>query len=336
MKLFDMKWPDEYMGKFEVKLNYPLHITDDIFSIKEHGKRVLLEMVDTYPKLILAYSGGSDSAFILCCINDLINERKITKNTIEIVQGVYTAKDIILTPDHKRATKFAKSLNLNPRIYEYDINDKWHDIEEFVLSKNLSGDGCINTCCQYLLCMEQDGVVIQHRAAGGANRVLSFANENLMFRMEWCAWDLIDNIINFDTWDKDIYSSFITPFRLKSKPMNTQPYDVEQYMDIDKKSLIHIEKYMYKWILYIQCYPELTEIFGKFRTIDWGMWTKNLESVGQRFRYRSQHNLFVNEHERIQRFRKMIDNSPENYAFVKSLNGNKFTIKDLLNYEDYI
>ena len=83
-------------------------------------------------------------------------------------------------------------------------------------------------------------------------------------------------------------------------------------------------------------YPELTEIFGKFRTIDWGMWTKNLESVGQRFRYRSQHNRFVNEHERIQRFRKMIDNSPENYAFVKSLNGNKFTIKDLLNYEDYI
>ncbi len=101
--------------------------------------------------------------------------------------------------------------------------------------------------------------------------------------------------------------------------MNTQPYDVEQYMGIDKKSLIRIEKSLYKWILYIQCYPELTEIFGKFMTIDWGMWTKN----------------FVDEHERIQRFRKMIDNSPENYAFVKSLNGNKFTIKDLLNYEKH-
>ena len=104
------------MCKFEVKLNYPLPITDDIFSIKEHGKRVLLVMVDTYPKLILAYSGGSDSAFILCCINDLINEWKITKNTIEIVQGVYTAKDIILTPDHKRANKFAKYLNLTSHI----------------------------------------------------------------------------------------------------------------------------------------------------------------------------------------------------------------------------
>ena len=48
------------MGKFEVTLNYPLHITDDIFAIKEHGSTILLEMVDTHPKLILAYSGGVD------------------------------------------------------------------------------------------------------------------------------------------------------------------------------------------------------------------------------------------------------------------------------------
>jgi|TARA_B110000211_G_C14002401_1_gene519118 hypothetical protein len=338
MKLFDMKWPDEYMGKFEVKLNYPLHITDDIFSIKEHGKRVLLEMVDTYPKLILAYSGGSDSAFILCCINDLINERKITKNTIEIVQGVYTAKDIILTPDHKRATKFAKSLNLNPRIYKYDVDKNWDDIEKFILDMQLSGSGCVNSSCQYLLSMKQDGVVIQHRGPGRYTG-LSFDNENLIFSNNWCVWDIIDNIINFDTWDKDIYSSFITPFRLTSRPINTQPYSfggAEQNIDMDERTLVRIQKYLHKFILYFQCYPEMTEIFGKFVTIDWGMWTKNMESVGQRFRYRSQHYRFVNEHERIQRFRKMIDNSPENYAFVKSLNGNKFTIKDLLNYEDYI
>ena len=121
LKLFDIKWPDEYMGEFEVTLNYPLHITDDIFAIRKHGKRVLLEMVDTYPKLILAYSGGVDSAFILCCIRDLIDEGKITKNTIEIVQGVYTAGRIVLTSDYERATKFAKSLNLNPRICKYDV-----------------------------------------------------------------------------------------------------------------------------------------------------------------------------------------------------------------------
>ena len=33
-------------------------------------------MVDTHPKLILAYSGGVDSVFILCCIRDLIDEGK--------------------------------------------------------------------------------------------------------------------------------------------------------------------------------------------------------------------------------------------------------------------
>ena len=225
-----MKWPHEYMGKFEVTLNYPLHITDNIFAIKEHGKRVLLEMVDTYPKLILAYSGGVDSAFILCCIRDLIDEGKITKNTIEIVQGIFTfqpwpmtAEGIALTSDHERATKFANLLNFNPRIYKYDVDKNWDDIEKFILDMHLSGFGCVNSSCQYLLSMKQDGVVIQHRGPGRYTG-LSFDNENLIFSNNWCAWDIIDNIINFDTWDKDIYSSFITPFRLTSRPINTQPY----------------------------------------------------------------------------------------------------------------
>lgn len=319
-----MKWPHENMGKFEVTLNYPLHITDDIFAIKEHGKRVLLEMVDTHPKLILAYSGGVDSVFILCCIRDLIDEGKITKNTIEIVQGIFTfqpssmtAKGIILTSDHERATKFANSLNLNPRIYEYNVNKNWDDIEEFILDMQLSGVGCVNSSCQYLLCMKQDGVVIQHRGPGRYTG-LSFDNENLIFSNNWCAWDVIDNIINFDTWDKEIYSSFITPFRLTSRPINTQPYGFGG-SDMDERTLVRIQKYLHKFILYFQCYPEMTEIFGKFVTIDWGIWTRH----------------FADTHKRIQKFRRAADQGPDNFAYVKLPNGDKFTKKDLVNYGEY-
>ena len=290
LKLFDIKWPHEYMGEFEVTLNYPLHITDDIFAIREHGKRVLLEMVDTYPKLILAYSGGVDSAFILCCIRDLIDEGKITKNTIEIVQGVYTAGRIVLTSDYERATKFAKSLNLKPRISKYDVNRKWDDIEKFIIDTKLGGLGCTDTSCQYLLAMEQDGVVIQHRGPGRYTG-LSFNNENLIFSNNWCAWSIIDNIINFDTWDKEIYSSFITPFKLTSRPINTKPYDIDwPSKAMEKKSIVRIEKYLYKWMLYIQCYPEMTEIFGKFVTVDWKMWAQH----------------FADDNERMQRFIQMI------------------------------
>ena len=61
---------------FSITINHPVWITDDILAAKRETKRVLLEMVDTHPKLILAYSGGTDSAFILCCIRDLNNEKK--------------------------------------------------------------------------------------------------------------------------------------------------------------------------------------------------------------------------------------------------------------------
>ena len=133
----------------------------------------------------------------MCCVRDLIDEGKITRNTIEIVQGVYTAGRIVLTSDYERATKFAKSLNLKPRISKYDVNRKWDDIEKFIIDTKLGGLGCTDTSCQYLLAMEQDGVVIQHRGPGRYTG-LSFNNENLIFSNNWCAWDIIDNIINFN------------------------------------------------------------------------------------------------------------------------------------------
>ena len=110
---------------FSITINHPVWITDDILAAKKESKRVLLEMVDTYPKLILAYSGGTDSAFILCCIRDLIDEKKIKPDTIEIVQGGFTADDIPLTMDTKRATSFARKLGFSPRIHEFDINKSW-------------------------------------------------------------------------------------------------------------------------------------------------------------------------------------------------------------------
>lgn len=319
MKLFDIKLPNTYMGEFEVTLNYPLHITDNIYALKEHGKRVLLEMVDLHPKLILAYSGGSDSAFILCCIRDLIDERKITNDAIEIVQGIFTGGDVILTADYERATKFANSLNFSPRIYKYDVNVMWEDIEKFTLDNNL---GCINTSCQYILATKQDGVVIQHQGpglfGGGARPPgLTSENENLIFSNNWCRWDSIDNIINFDTWDKEIYSSFITPFRLSSRPINMQPYDVALTHDIEKQSLISMGKYLYKWMLYTQCYPEMTEIFGKFVTIDWNLLPQK----------------FFNG--RIARFIQAVETSQDNIVYVKLPNGNLFTKKDLTNFGDY-
>ena len=81
-KLFTIVHPYSNPKKdFSITINHPVWITDDILAAKRESKRVLLEMVDTYPKLILAYSGGTDSAYILCCIRDLINEN-LNSNSI--------------------------------------------------------------------------------------------------------------------------------------------------------------------------------------------------------------------------------------------------------------
>ena len=88
-KLFTIVHPYSNPDRdFSVTINHPVWITDDVYVAKVEAKRVLLEMVDTHSKLILAYSGGTDSSFALCCIRDLVHEGKLKSDTIEIVQGV--------------------------------------------------------------------------------------------------------------------------------------------------------------------------------------------------------------------------------------------------------
>ena len=311
MNLFDIELPKRRFDKFEVTLNYPLYISDNIFAAKEQGKRVLLEMVNTHSKLILGYSGGMDSSFILCCIRDLINEGKITEDTIEIVQGVFTGGDVILTLDHKRATKFANSLGFNPRIYKYDINEKWKDCENLILKYKLSGNVTVVGSYQILFAMQQDGIVI-------TNQVTPMLNEYRLTTACLSMCSVFDNQINFHTWDSDNYSSYITPFRLNSRKVNTQPYMIDMIdssMYMDYRSISSLQKYMHLYMVYLQCYPEMMEIFGKFGTLNSVLWRQK---------------CFKEEVIRLFEF----DNMPSNVTNVQLPNGEMFTEKHSLNYDE--
>ena len=101
----------KFEDNFEVTLNYPLWITEDPLTLKRECKRGLLEVAETYKKVSLAYSGGSDSGFLLCCLRDLINEGKLKKDTIEVFQGVFLLGGIP-QDDAARATRFAHSLGV--------------------------------------------------------------------------------------------------------------------------------------------------------------------------------------------------------------------------------
>ena len=337
MKLFTFLHPYSNRNKeFAITINHPIWITDDIYACKRETKRILLEMVDTYPKLVLGYSGGTDSAFVLCCIRDLINEKKIPPDTIEIVQGVFTADNIPLSMDRKRATSFAKKLGFSPKIHEYDINKKWLDIEQYYMDFCLTGKNSIVYIGQYLWAEEQDGHVICMRDSGEQfflidddDYLSSQKYNNFTINILGSMWDQPKNSLNLCTWDNKIFSSFITPFRLNKVPTDKSPFDeAKRYKSnsptnsqFNLSGLRLMEKYLEKLMLYFQCYPEMSELLGKFYTWDWSIWHHH--SSG-----------FANA-DRMKRFITEIKSSPPQSAEIKHPDGTLWTKKDLVNYEEH-
>ena len=322
---------------FSITINYPIWITDDVYVAKVEAKRVLLEMVDTYPKLILAYSGGTDSTFILCCIRDLVQEGKLKSDTIEIVQGTFNANGIPLTADRKRATLFARSLGFDPRIHEFDINERWLEAQQFHYDFCLSGPEGLVDIFQTLWASDQDGQVIRslpfNRRYG-----LNYNEDVFRYPYHRCLWDL-HNQVNLSSWDNKIFSSFITPFHLFAPNVDRSPFEeAEKYestsypVDADGTSLNSkfsgdgmalLDKYFDKWIIYFQCYPEMTRILGKFLTIDWSLWHHHSRKLEPSYEY-------------MRDFRReLILHSKFKFAEIKFPDGRPLTKKDLVNYEQY-
>tara|TARA_Y100000401_G_scaffold77818_1_gene63428 strand:- start:1350 stop:2366 length:1017 start_codon:yes stop_codon:yes gene_type:complete len=318
---------------FSITINHPVWITDDILAAKRETKRVLLEMVDTYPKLILAYSGGTDSAFILCCIRDLINEKKISKDTIEIAQGVFTGDGIRLTMDTKRATSFARKLGFSPRIHEFDINERWLDIQQYYYDFCLSGPTSITDIGQTLWASDQDGHVVRTYGFTGPSSSFPALGNNYEDKcrvsLNNVIWDLPNNQVNVSTWDNKIFSSFLTPFSLNAVPVDMSPFiEAKKYQSTSptnsqfrEDGLKLVEKYLYKWIIYFNCYPELMEVLGKFSTWDWTVWHHHSD----KFMKGEFMEKFITETQMAER----------RYADIKLPDGRNFTKKDLVNYEKY-
>ena len=309
---------------FSITINHPVWITDDVYVAKVEAKRVLLEMVDAYPKLILAYSGGTDSSFILCCIRDLVHEGKLKSDTIEIVQGVFTADGIPLTMDRNRATLFARKLGFEPRIYEFDVNERWLEAQNFYYDFCLSGHTAITDIFQTLWASDQDGHVI--RTSGTSNAIWFGLNYNKDgFRMPTInvLWDLPNNQVNLSSWDNKVFSSFLTPYRLFAPNIDQSPFEeAEKYEStsptnskFNRDGMSLLEKYLDKWMIYLQCYPEMAEILGKFLTIDWSVWL-----------YHSKKRKGFNYMKKFWDFQKK---SEYKFAEIKFSDGRPLTKKDI-------
>ena len=222
----------KFEGEFEITLNYPLWITENPFKLKEETKRAILEIIDSYGKVSLAYSGGSDSGFVLCCIHDLIDEGKITKNTIEIWQGIFII-DGNPQLDSERATRFANSLGFEPRMCEFIIDNAFNKkLMDYALKyvdrhQSMTGEDPYICLIQDYVASIQDSTVLTVSNTGtslgfGWNPKdevnLSRWSENWLISLyQVTHYDSDSNTVEALCWDNKVFSCLISPFKIKKR-----------------------------------------------------------------------------------------------------------------------
>ena len=300
----DLLTPIFNNNEFEVTLNYPLWITENPYKLKDEVKRGLLEMVDTYDKLSLAYSGGLDSGFVLCCLCDLIEQGKLKKDTIDIFMGVFYTKTFPysdtcgLQAGLFRAIRFANSLGIDPRLVEIEFDNlnvyneikdqqfKWAEIYNSILRK----DAAYAAALQNYLCSMQDSTVIR----GGALNLINGSSNGQFHLHGNRTSDLLVgpeqikhyhpdcNQVQIFLWDNKIFSCFCSPFNFKKRDIDNAGWALKNetteterirdprvgmYNKHNPLSVKKMNKYLGKWMLYLQCYPEMSQIFGKIHTL---------------------------------------------------------------------
>ena len=344
--LFSTKYPKSNKDDFEVFIHDDLFITANPYDAKKEYKRALVEMVDTYSNLILAYSGGMDSSFILCCLRDLIEEKKLTKDAIKVVQGTFTIAGKQISVDRVRAMNFAVDLGFAPEIYNIELdNDMQDELEDYMLSYYwcLAGRD-INNSIQEIWASKQKGTVLQAKWC----HYREIVDQKELFRTHMDRFTEFlphSNWINCEKWDAKVFSSLITPFSLNKPKMDLQPFDQVKEdglsycsnvsVDVQDQILskpyhpLHparIDDYLDRIIVYLQCYPEMAKLWCKFPTLDSSLDSNSFCGIKHPFV------------DRLLNFKKMWKNCvshDKKWAYVKKLDGTLWTEKDLLNYESY-
>ena len=344
--LFSVKFPKSFDDDFEILIHDDPFVMVNPYDAKKEYKRALVEMVDTYFNLILAYSGGMDSAFILCCLRDLIEEGKLTKDAIKIVQGTFTIAGKQLSTDRVRATNFAVDLGFTPEIYNMELDDDvQNEIENWVTT---NGFWDYNVALQNIWASKQNGTVIaRHGNLNGDTHVEMFGTTNdnpddvcqtIDF---WTSFSPHSNWVDFEKWDAAIYSTLITPYHLNKSTVDVQPFEqvkedglsycsgvsVDAQDEVLSKTYhplhpVRIDKHISRIITFLQCYPEMTRLWGKFPTIDASLGGNALGGI--------EHPLAS----RLMDFKKMykkIRSEKVNWTYVKKIDGTIWSMKDLAN-----
>ncbi|MBF83960.1 MAG: hypothetical protein CL489_05725 [Acidobacteria bacterium] len=227
-----------------------------------HVKRCLTEISETIDNPILAYSGGMDSGFVLRCLADL----KLDK--IKVYHGIFTSNGKILAPDSERALDYARYLGFDPKIVElkldrHAINKAYDIVDNYGIMRNEI------TLLQEVWIRSIDGVVIKSvntfGGGFGGHGSPEQTDRYLMQQAKFIHYLSDSNAIDLFDWDVDVFCSMISKFFVESSNINFSPFPKgEKYHN--PMNPYTFNESLFKWLIYLNCYPDMKEIFFKFPT----------------------------------------------------------------------
>jgi len=262
MSIFDVKF-----DTLDVRLNVPIWETVTPYELKYKAMKSIINMVETHGKLILGYSGGMDSGFILCCVKDLLQNNLIYENQIEIASARYLINGEVATLDFDRSQRFAKSLGFNPRIDDLELDEKFLlECMEWGARWKIPD---VVSLTQILWRMRQPHVVIKGVATPGYGYSRDMNPMKYLLRMTSSKMSHHipeNNSIDIWDYDSDVFSALCSPYWLKKRDIDYEPFE-NKYPGNPFNPIAFNER-LPKIMLILQCYPELTALFFKFSTFN--------------------------------------------------------------------
>ena len=269
----------EFEPEFSVTLTRPIYMAKDNYKLKRETKRALIEIRETYSgTLVLPYSGGFDSSFVLLCYMDNIREGRLKKTDFIVREAIFIAEECKdeNIPTHTEASRFLRDYMIDGVDYRYDkiiLNKEL--LQE--ITKELKEVSTLNEFLGQLLDLwrkktlgehsfiwcegfpkpnkRQIGIGPQPRRAVW-DSLLCLSNNGFKYLKS-------NDNINIFHWDEHVFSSFLTNFWYH------QPI-------IAFNKGVHLNEYFWfnaqeglsRQMIMMQCYPELFSCYPKRKMIN--------------------------------------------------------------------
>lgn len=219
-------------------------------------KRALKEIAETVDNPILAYSGGMDSGFVLRCLADLKENEGFDK--IDVYIGNFQSKDL------KRAIRYAHTLNIDPKVIPFNGDDKdleicYHISDNYLIKEPVS-------IFQEAWRRRIDGTIVKSVCCFGENVFPKAMDRYRMTCHKFIHHLPGGNSVDVFDWDLHTFSSMISPFLIKRSNIDVSPFGHMKnlYNPFNPHSY---NSSLFKYLIYLNEYPDLFQIFFKFPTI---------------------------------------------------------------------